>query len=95
MNHDRATANLHHCKMGRSDGIGRIAPAINHQHRQVAAMASGAERPQMFFGVGGIVMATGSKARGRFAFDSSQAHSRLFREYQTRAPRAATRKAWV
>ena len=47
--------------MGRSDGFGRIAPVINHQHRQVAAMASSAERPQMFFGVGRIVMATGSE----------------------------------
>ncbi len=42
--------NLRHCKMGRGDGFGRIAPAINHQHPQVAAMASYAERPVDGFG---------------------------------------------
>ena len=82
-------------KMGRSDSFGRIAPVINHQQRQVAAMASGAERPQMFFSVGRIVVASGSKARGQVCLDSSQARSHLFREYETRAPRAAAQKAWV
>ena len=67
MNHDRAAKNLRHSEMGRSDCFGRIAPAINHQHRQIPAMAGGAERPQMFLGVGRVVMATGGKARGRVA----------------------------
>ena len=50
-------------KMGRSDSFGRIAPVINHQQRQVAAMAGGAERPQLFFSVGRIVMVTSSVPR--------------------------------
>ena len=46
---------------------GRIAAAINHQHLQVAAMAGGAERSQMLFGVGRIVVPAGGEACGRFA----------------------------
>src|SRR5260370_11370346 len=67
MDHDRARANLLHSKMSRGDSLGRIAPTINHQHRQVAAMAGGAERAQMLFGGGGIVVAAGGEACGRFA----------------------------
>jgi hypothetical protein len=86
---------LRHCKMGRSDGFGRIAPVINHQHRQVAAMAGGAERPQMFFSVGRIVMATGSKARSRFALIHPRPAVTFFVNMKPVLPRAATRKAWV
>ena len=67
MDHDRAPANLFHRKMRSGGSPGRIAAAINHQHLQVAAMAGGAERSQMLFGVGRIVVPAGGEACGRFA----------------------------
>src|ERR1700739_3807696 len=67
MDHDRAPANLLHSKMRGSDCLVRIATAIDHQHRQGPSMAGGAERPQMLFGVGRVVVAARGKACGRFA----------------------------
>jgi hypothetical protein len=67
MNHDRTPTNLLHSKMGGGDRLGRIAPTVHYQYREVATMAGCAERAQMLFGVARIVMATGGKACGWFA----------------------------
>jgi hypothetical protein len=62
-----APANLFHRKMRSGGSPSRIAAAINHRHLQVAAMAGGAERAQILFGVGRIVVPAGGEACGRFA----------------------------
>jgi hypothetical protein len=46
------------------DSLGRFTPMIDQQHRQVAAMAAAAERPQMLFGLAKIVVASGDEACG-------------------------------
>jgi hypothetical protein len=55
------------CEIRGGDSLGRITPTIDYQHRQVAAMAGGAERSQMLFGVARIVVAAGGKACRPFA----------------------------
>ena len=59
--------------MRRADGLSCIAPAIHHEHRQIAAMAGGTEWSQMLFGMSWIVVTTSSKAGGRLALIHSGA----------------------
>src|SRR5215467_1846882 len=83
MDHDRASANLRYRKMWRGDSLARIAPAIHRQYREIAAMAGGAERPQMPLGVGGIVVTAGGKACGRFALIHPRTTLALFMNMKT------------
>jgi hypothetical protein len=67
MDHDRSSPDLRHRKMWRGDGLGCIAPGVDYEHREVAAVAGSAQRPQMLLGVGGIVMAAGGETSSRLA----------------------------
>ena len=67
MDHDRSPANLLDSEMWGCDSLVRIAVTIDEQHRQVAEMATGVERPQMLFGLGRIVVAARREAGSGFA----------------------------